>query len=138
NLPNLYALALGLDQSVKREVKARIEARLVVLKDEIAEREQLVKTYENARAREDIALRTRYEREVKWRSGCYKYLKYLLKALDQAERLKELCAAEVARVTGLSAAPAAWPNDSQTDAQTGAQVAAPADAPARPDYAFEA
>ena len=134
NLPNLYALALGLDQSVKREVKARIEARLLVLKYEIAEREQLVKTYENARAREDIALRTRYEREVKWRSGCYKYLKYLLKALDQAERLKELCAAEVARVTGLSAAPAAGPNDSQTDAQTGAQV----DAPARPDYAFEA
>ena len=138
NLPNLYALALGLDQSVKREVKARIEARLLTLKYEIAEREQLVKTYENARAREDIALRTRYEREVKWRSDSYKYLKYLLKALDQAERLKELCAAEVARVTGLSAAPAAWSNDSQTDAQTGAQVDAPADAPARPDYAFEA
>lgn len=126
NLPNLYALALGLDQSVKREVKARIEARLVTLKDEIAEREQLVKTYENARAREDIALRTRYEREVKWRSNSYKYLKYLLKALYQAERLKELCAAEVARVTGLSAAPAAWPDDSQVSPVP------------RGDYAFEA
>ena len=139
NLPNLYALALGLDQSVKREVKARIEARLVTLKDEIAEREQLVKTYKNARAREDedIALRKRYEREIGWRTSGYKYLKHLLKALDQTERLKELCASEVARVTGVSAAPAAWPNDSQTDAQTGAQVDAPADAPARPDYAFE-
>ncbi len=125
-LPNLHAMALGLDPAVKREIKARIEARLVTLKDEIAEREQLVKTYENARTREDIALRTRFEREIGWRTSGYKYLKHLLKALDQTERLKELCAAEVARVTGGIKPPKAVPDDSQVSPVP------------RGDYAFEA
>ena len=75
----------------------RLKERIAELNTEIAEREKLIEPLKIARAREDIALRERYSREVQYRKDAVDVIKHLVEACGAAERLKRLCAAEVER-----------------------------------------
>ena len=91
------AIGLGLDPKVKASFCVRLKERIAEFNAEIAEREKLIAPLEQAVAREDIALRERYNREIKWRKDAVDVLKHLLAACVAAERINKLCAAEVAR-----------------------------------------
>ncbi len=91
------ALGLSLDPKVKALLCLHLKERIAELNAEIAEREKLIEPLKIARAREDIALRERYSREVQERKDVVDAIKRLVEACGAAERLKRLCAAEVER-----------------------------------------
>ena len=93
--PSFSALGLGLDPEVKAQFVLRLKQRIMAYKAEIAEREELARKLADAKAREDIALRERYEREMQWRDNSVTALQHMLKSCTHAEYLKQLCAAEV-------------------------------------------
>lgn len=95
--PRFSAIGLGLEPKVKALFCLRLKGRIAELNAEIAEREKLIEPLKIARAREDIALRERYSREVQERKDVVDAIKRLVEACGAAERLKKLCAAEVER-----------------------------------------
>lgn len=95
--PRFSAIGLGLEPKVKALLCLRLKGRIAELNAEIAEREKLIEPLKIARAREDIALRERYSREVQVRKNVVDAIKHLVEACGAAERLKRLCAAEVER-----------------------------------------
>lgn len=95
--PCFSAIGLGLEPKVKALLCLRLKERIAELNTEIAEREKLIEPLKIARAREDIALRERYSREVQERKDVVDAIKHLVEACGAAERLKRLCAADVER-----------------------------------------
>ena len=95
--PRFSAIGLGLEPKVKALLCLRLKERIAELNTEIAEREKLIEPLKIARAREDIALRERYSREVQERKDVVDAIKHLVEACGAAERLKRLCAADVER-----------------------------------------
>ena len=93
--PRFSDIGLGLEPKVKALFCLRLKERISELNTELAEREKLIEPLKIARAREDIALRERYSREVQVRKDVVDTIKHLVEACGAAERLKKLCAAEV-------------------------------------------
>lgn len=92
--PGFSALALSLDLKVKAQALKSCQQSISELQTEISERELRIKHYEDARAREDIALRERLERENTNAQNKVKCLQELLLSFERSEHIFALCQKE--------------------------------------------